>query len=124
MAETTTSVEKLNEIEQYHAHNMIFTRFDYSTGDAAGQNMTSKATYGGGTNLPTQRECLQIMDCHGPGKVLKLVEIAAALALAGEISLGAAARVDKETRTNEWVAAHEKLGRNRPSLPNNELENK
>jgi len=249
VAEETTSVGKLNEIEQYHAHNMIFTRFDYSTGDAAGQNMTSKATfvacewintqfdalshyllsgnfdtekktssvnllkgrgrrvtaeitiprdvmidnlrvspqqmhygqgistmsalltnssnnaahpanglaalylatgqdianiaesnqcttynkvtregdyhfsitfpalimatYGGGTALPTQRECLQIMDCLGPGKALKLTEIAAALALAGELSLGAAAKVDQKTRKNEWVDAHEKLGRNR-----------
>lgn len=249
VAESTTSVGKLNEIEHYHAHNMIFTRFDYSTGDAAGQNMTSRATfvacewirkqvadlshyllsgnfdtekktssvnllkgrgrrvtaeitiprdvmienlrispqqmhygqgismmsafltnssnnaahpanglaalylatgqdianigesnqcttynkvtregdyyfsitfpalimatYGGGTALPTQSECLQIMDCYGPGKALKLVEIAAALALAGELSLGAAAKVDQKTRKNEWVDAHEKLGRNR-----------
>ena len=71
------------------------------------------ATYGGGTALPTQRECLQIMDCFGPGKALKLAEIAAALTLAGELSLGAAAKIDKETRTNEWVDAHERLGRNR-----------
>jgi hydroxymethylglutaryl-CoA reductase (NADPH) len=249
VAEATTSVGKLNEIEHYHAHNMVFTRFDYSTGDAAGQNMTSKATfvacewinkeykelshyllsgnfdtekktssvnllkgrgrrvtaeitiprdvmiknlrispqqmhygqgistlsafltnssnnaahpanglaalylatgqdianigesnqcttynkvtrdgdyyfsitlpalilatYGGGTALPTQRECLQIMDCFGPGKAMKLAEIAAALVLAGELSLGAAAKIDRETRTNEWVDAHEKLGRNR-----------
>ena len=40
-------------------------------------------------------------------------EIAAALALAGELSLGAAAKIDRETRTNEWVDAHERLGRNR-----------
>ncbi len=249
VAESTTSVGKLNEIEQYHAHNMIFTRFDYSTGDAAGQNMTSKATfvacewirkefeqishyllsgnfdtekktsavnmlkgrgrrvtaeltiprdvmienlrispeqmhYGqgisslsaflsqssnnaahpanglaalylatgqdianigesnqcttynkvtregdyyfsitlpalimathvGGTNLPSQRECLEIMDCFGPGKALKLAEIAAALTVAGELSLGAASRIDHKTRKNEWVDAHEKLGRNR-----------
>ena len=249
VAESTTSVGKLNEIEQYHAHNMIFTRFDYSTGDAAGQNMTSKATfvacewirkevdsishyllsgnfdtekktsavnmlkgrgrrvtaeltiprdvmiehlrisppqmhygqgistmsafisnssnnaahpanglaalylatgqdianigesnqcstynkvtregdyyfsitfpalilatYGGGTALPTQRECLEIMDCFGPGKALKLAEIAAALTVAGELSLGAASRIDQKTRKNEWVDAHEKLGRNR-----------
>jgi hydroxymethylglutaryl-CoA reductase (NADPH) len=249
VAESTTSVGKLNEIEQYHAHNMIFTRFDYSTGDAAGQNMTSKATfvacewirkefeqishyllsgnfdtekktsavnmlkgrgrrvtaeltiprdvmienlrispeqmhygqgisslsaflsqssnnaahpanglaalylatgqdianiaesnqcttynkvtregdyhfsitlpalilatYGGGTALPTQRECLEIMDCFGPGKALKLAEIAAALTVAGELSLGAASRIDHKTRKNEWVDAHEKLGRNR-----------
>jgi hydroxymethylglutaryl-CoA reductase (NADPH) len=249
VAESTTSVGKLHEIEHYHAHNMVFSRFDYSTGDAAGQNMTSKATfvacewinkefqslshyllsgnfdtekktssvnmlkgrgrrvtaeitvprdvminnlrispqqmhygqgistlsaflsnssnnaahpanglaalylatgqdianigesnqcttynkvtregdyyfsitlpalilatYGGGTALPTQRECLQIMDCLGPGKALKLAEIAAALVLAGELSLGAAAKLDQKTRTNEWVDAHERLGRNR-----------
>ena len=44
-AESTTSVGVLLEIEQYIAHNMVFTRFDYSTGDAAGQNMTSRATF-------------------------------------------------------------------------------
>ncbi len=249
VAESTTSVGKLNEIEHYHAHQFIFSRFDYSTGDAAGQNMTSRATfaacewiqqnypklrhymlsgnfdtekktsyvnllkgrgrrvtaeitiprqvlidrlritpeqmhygqgvssvstflagassnaahpanglaalylatgqdianigesnqctiynkvtrggdyffsitlpalilatYGGGTGLPTQRECLEIMGCYGAGKALKLAEIAAALTVAGELSLGAATRVDRETRTNEWVDAHEKLGRNR-----------
>lgn len=249
VAESTTSVGKLNEIEHYCAHNFVYTRFDYSTGDAAGQNMTSKATfvacewirenypalknyllsgnfdtekrtssvnllknrgkrvtaeitiprevlernlritpeamhygqgittiasfltnssnnaahpanglaalylatgqdianigesnqctvynrvtregdyhfsitlpcvivasYGGGTNLPTQRECLKMMDCHGQGKALKLAEIAAALVVAGELSLGAATRVDKKTRRNEWVDAHERLGRNR-----------
>jgi len=26
-------------------------------------------TYGGGTALATQRECLEIMDCYGAGKV-------------------------------------------------------
>jgi len=71
------------------------------------------ASYGGGTNLPTQRECLAMMDCLGKGKALKLCEIAAGLVVAGELSLAAATRVDKETRTNEWVDAHERLGRNR-----------
>ena len=249
VAESTTSVGKLNEIEHYCVHNFVFTRFDYSTGDAAGQNMTSRATfvacewireqypalrhyllsgnfdtekrtssvnmlknrgkrvtaeitiprevlernlritpeamhygqgiptiasfmtnssnnaahpanglaalylatgqdianigesnqcttynrvtregdyefsitlpalivatYGGGTSLPTQRECLEIMGCYGQGKAMKLAEIAAALVVAGELSLGAATRVDKATRRNEWVDAHERLGRNR-----------
>lgn len=249
VAESTTSVGKLDEIEHYCAHNFVYTRFDYSTGDAAGQNMTSRATfvacewireqyptlrhyllsgnfdtekrtssvnllknrgkrvtaeitisrdvvernlritpeamhygqgittlasfmtnssnnaahpanglaalylatgqdianigesnqctvynqvtregdyhfsvtlpalivasYGGGTNLPTQSECLKIMGCHGKDKALKLAEIAAALVVAGELSLGAATRVDKVTRKNEWVDAHERLGRNR-----------
>jgi len=249
VAESTTSIGKLNEIEHYCAHNFVYTRFDYSTGDAAGQNMTSRATfvacewirenypalrnyllsgnfdtekrtssvnllknrgkrvtaeitiprevlernlritpeamhygqtvttlasfmtnssnnaahpanglaalylatgqdianigesnqctvynrvtrtgdyefsvtlpalivasYGGGTSLPTQRECLEILGCSGKDRALKLAEIAAALVVAGELSLGAATKVDKKTRTNEWVDAHERLGRNR-----------
>jgi hydroxymethylglutaryl-CoA reductase (NADPH) len=71
------------------------------------------ATYGGGTNLGSQRECLEMIGCYGPGKVEKLAEIAAATVVAGELSLGAATRIDPLTRTNEWVDAHEKLGRNR-----------
>ncbi|MDZ7784669.1 MAG: hydroxymethylglutaryl-CoA reductase [Halioglobus sp.] len=248
-AESTSSVGKLLEIEIYPSHNLVFTRFDFSTGDAAGQNMTGKATYaacewirasypalrtyglsggwdtekktsfvnslkgrgrkvtaeltiprqvleevlrttpeqlrnshgintlsaymtgasnnaahpanglaalfmatgqdmanigeanqctvysyvttkgdlyysitlpalimatyGGGTNLSTQREYLELMGCYGKGKVYKLLEIAAGMVVAGELSLVSAARTDKETGTNEWVEAHEKLGRNR-----------
>ena len=245
-AESTTSVGKLLEIEQYPVHNMVYTRFDYSTGDAAGQNMTGgatfvacewiranypklrtyglsggmdtekktsfvnslkgrgrkvtaeitiprqvladvlrttpenlrnstgintlaafltgasnnaahpanglaalymatgqdmanigeanqcsvysyvtktgdlyysitlpaliMATYGGGTGLATQRECLELMDCYGQDKAYKLIEIAAGLVVAGELSLVSAARTDKATGTNEWVDAHEKTG--------------
>jgi len=65
------------------------------------------ATYGGGTNLATQRECLDILGCWGKGKVNRLAEIIAAVALAGEISLGAA------ISSGDWVSSHEKLGRNR-----------
>jgi hydroxymethylglutaryl-CoA reductase (NADPH) len=65
-------------------------------------------TYGGGTGLPTQRECLELLGCYGAGKVRKLAEIIAATVLCGEVSLGAA------VVTDEWVAAHERLGRNRP----------
>ena len=70
------------------------------------------ATFGGGTNLATQRECLELMDCYGQGKAYKLVEIAAALVVAGELSLGASQKRDPDTGRNEWVDAHEKLGRN------------
>jgi len=66
------------------------------------------ATYGGGTGLPTQRECLELLGCYGPGQVRKFAEIVAATVLCGEISLGAAVVAD------EWVTAHERLGRNRP----------
>jgi hydroxymethylglutaryl-CoA reductase (NADPH) len=66
------------------------------------------ATYGGGTGLPTQRECMALLGCYGPGKVCKLAEIVAATVLCGEVSLGAA------VITDEGVTAHERLGRNRP----------
>lgn len=65
------------------------------------------ATHGGGTHLGTQRECLEVMGCYGTGKVHKLAEIVAGVALAGELSLAAA------ICTKEWVTAHEKFGRNR-----------
>jgi len=66
------------------------------------------ATYGGGTGLATQRECLEMLDCYGAGKVYKLAEIMAATVLAGELSLGSAVVAE------EWVQAHDDLGRNRP----------
>jgi hydroxymethylglutaryl-CoA reductase (NADPH) len=65
------------------------------------------ATFGGGTGLPTQRECLELMDCVGKNKVRKLAEIIAGVALAGEISLAAA------ISSLDWVSSHEKYGRNR-----------
>ena len=65
------------------------------------------ATYGGGTHLGTQRECLEVMGCNGKDKAHKLAEIIAGVVLAGELSLGAA------ICTMEWVEAHERFGRNR-----------
>ena len=243
-AESTTRFGKLREIEQYTASRIVFTRFDYTTGDAAGQNLTGKATqaacawivanyagiehyllesnfatdkkssqvnmlrtrgkrvvaeatisnelfrsimrsgtqqlfrarqvanlggfmagvnnngshsangitalfiatgqdtanvaessaalvhaevrpngdyyysvtipslivgtYGGGTGLPTQRECLELLGCYGAGKVRKFAEIIAATVLCGELSLGSA------IVSEEWVQAHDAHGRNRP----------
>ena len=43
-AEATTSVGRLVEIEQYAVGPLLYLRFDYTTGDAAGQNMVGKAT--------------------------------------------------------------------------------
>ena len=65
------------------------------------------ATYGGGTGLPTQRECLEMMDCYGTGKADKFAEIIAAVVLAGDVSLSSA------ILAHEWVSAHETMGRNR-----------
>jgi hydroxymethylglutaryl-CoA reductase (NADPH) len=64
-------------------------------------------TYGGGTALPTQRQCLEMLGCYGSGKVNKFAEICAAVVLAGEISLASA------VLHGDWVTAHERLGRNR-----------
>ena len=44
-AETSTSFGKLKNIEQYAASKFLYLRFNYTTGDAAGQNMTGKATF-------------------------------------------------------------------------------
>lgn len=66
------------------------------------------ATYGGGTGLATQKECLESVDCYGAGKAPKLAEIIAATVLCGEVSLGAA------IVAGEWVSSHDELGRNRP----------
>ena len=67
------------------------------------------ATVGGGTGIGTQKECLEIMDCYGHGKVKKLAEIIAASALAGEIAVMCA------LVNGSYVEAHEKYGRNNPA---------
>jgi len=47
-------------------------------------------TVGGGTSLPTQSECLRMLQCTGKGSARKFAEICGALALAGELSIAAA----------------------------------
>ena len=65
-------------------------------------------TYGGGTGLPTQRECLELLGCYGTDGAAKFAEICAAVVLAGDISLAGA------VLAGDWVDSHERLGRNRP----------
>jgi len=65
------------------------------------------ATYGGGTGLATQNECLRMLGCVGPGTVNKFAEIVAGVVLAGELSLGSA------ISSSDWVSSHEQYGRNR-----------
>ena len=64
-------------------------------------------TVGGGTALPTQRECLELLGCYGKDKARKLAEICAGTVLAGEVSLTSA------VLAGNWVNSHERLGRNR-----------
>lgn len=62
-------------------------------------------TVGGGTSLPTQKECLELMGCYGDGKARKYAEICGALVLAGELSIAAA------LSAGHFSAAHKKFGR-------------
>jgi hydroxymethylglutaryl-CoA reductase (NADPH) len=54
-AESTTSVGKLLYIDTYLSNHFAFCRFNFSTGDAAGQNMVGRATFAA---------CSWILDTH------------------------------------------------------------
>jgi len=63
---------------------------------------------GGGTGLPTARECLALLECAGQDSAAKFAEIAACLVLAGELSLSAA------ITAGHFSSAHATLGRKGP----------
>ena len=65
-------------------------------------------TVGGGSGQGTARECLRLLGCEGSGGADTFAEILAATVLAGDLSLMGA------FCAHEFVAAHERLGRNRP----------
>lgn len=62
-------------------------------------------TVGGGTGLPTQQACLEILGLSGAGHVRALAEVTAALALAGELSITGA------LAAGHFAGAHERLAR-------------
>lgn len=64
-------------------------------------------TVGGGTSLPTQKEALELMNCSRPEDVEKFAEVCCAVALAGELSIGAA------IAEGHFVQAHRNHGRKR-----------
>lgn len=64
-------------------------------------------TVGGGTGLPTQQACLNLMNLAGAGKARALAEVCAGLLLAGELSIIAALSAGHFSR------AHRKLARTR-----------
>ncbi len=64
-------------------------------------------TVGGGTGLPTQNACLELMGLAGTGKSRALAEVCAGLLLAGELSIIAALAAGHFSR------AHRKLARTR-----------
>lgn len=65
-------------------------------------------TVGGGSQKGTAAECLELLGCLGDGRANRFAEILGAVVLAGDLSLMAA------FCAHEFVAAHERLGRNRP----------
>jgi len=68
-------------------------------------------TVGGGTQLPTQKACLDILGLSGPGHARAFAEVAASLALAGELSIIGALTAGHFTR------AHQRLARGTPASP-------
>lgn len=62
-------------------------------------------TVGGGTGLPSQRACLELMGLYGSGNSSALAEVCAGLLLAGELSIIAA------LATGDFTRAHKKLAR-------------
>lgn len=64
-------------------------------------------TVGGGTGLPSQSACLDVLGLKGAGKAAALAEVAAALCLCGELSLTAA------VAGGQFGSAHKRLARER-----------
>lgn len=62
-------------------------------------------TVGGGTGLPSQKACLDILGLHGQGNARALAEVCASLCLAGELSIVGAFAAGHFSR------AHHKLAR-------------
>jgi hydroxymethylglutaryl-CoA reductase (NADPH) len=62
-------------------------------------------TVGGGTGLPSQKACLDILGLAGPGHANAFAEVCAAVALAGELSVAGA------LAAGEFSHAHQRLAR-------------
>ncbi|MEL6627007.1 MAG: hydroxymethylglutaryl-CoA reductase [Bacteroidota bacterium] len=85
-AEATTSIGKLSYIDVYLASKFVYLRFNYTTGDAAGQNMVGRATFAAASwiidhytadaiqhfylesNLATDKKASQVNIMHTRGK--------------------------------------------------------
>lgn len=68
-------------------------------------------TVGGGTGLPGQRACLELMGLAGTGHSRALAEVCAGLLLAGELSIIAALAAGHFTRAHARLARGRKGGR-------------
>jgi hydroxymethylglutaryl-CoA reductase (NADPH) len=85
------------------------TRMDVTGDDALYVSVTLPnlivGTVGGGTNLPTARDGLDLLGCRGEGRARAFAEICAATALAGELSIIAA------MAAGHFTSAHARYGR-------------
>ncbi len=83
------------------------TRFE-ARGDALYATVTLPnlivGTVGGGTGLPTQRACLEILGLYGAGKAKAFAEVCAGVVLAGELSIIAALATGNFSRAHEVLA--------------------
>ena len=70
-------------------------------------------TVGGGTGLPSQQACLNILGLAGPGKAPAFSEVCTALLLAGELSIIGA------LCAGEFARAHQRLARDRVNAKHN-----
>lgn len=61
-------------------------------------------TIGGGTGLPTQRACLEIMGLYGNNCAAALAEVIAGIVLAGEISISCSLASGQFSRAHELLA--------------------
>lgn len=61
-------------------------------------------TVGGGTGLPAQRACLEMLGLAGPDHARAFAEVCAALALAGELSIAGALCAGDFTRAHQRLA--------------------
>lgn len=59
-AEVTSSIAKLKDVDPYTSNKFVFVRFNYTTGDAAGQNMVGRATFAA---------CSWIIDAYEDDKI-------------------------------------------------------
>jgi hydroxymethylglutaryl-CoA reductase (NADPH) len=84
------------------------TRFEVLTDGALYASVTLPnvmvGTVGGGTGLPSQRACLEILGLSGPGKAQALAEVCAGLCLAGELSIMGAICAGDFSRAHRLLA--------------------
>ena len=84
------------------------TRFEKAKGGGLYASVTLPnlmvGTVGGGTGLPSQTRCLEILGLSGAGHSQALGEVAAALALAGELSIIGALCAGHFTRAHQSLA--------------------